>query len=256
MASVGGWTVRVVVAAVFAAIAAWGVVLARRAPPPHGVSTARPVRVRDAAVAAASERGAVRLQGTLVAVPALVARSGRELAVLMVEVDTPDGDGGADSTWRRVLPARVFLSDGDSVVGVEPADVDAAFLPLLAAGALQAGGRLPPDVATQVVPGVGGLPAREGAAVRVRAIGAGAPVLAYGRLTLRDGVASLVRPSAAEPLVLTTMTFAELERELRSRHRLARLAGWSLIVVGALGVLGTIANGLRRGRAGRGARRG
>lgn len=245
-ASVGGWTVRVVVAAVFAAIAAWGVVLARRAPPPHGVSTARPVRVRDAAAAAASERGAVRLQGTLVAVPALVARSGRELAVQMIEVDAGRGDGGVDSTWRRVLPPRVFLSDGDSVVVVEPIDVDAAFLPLLVAGALHAGGRLPPDVATQVIPGVDALPDREGAAVRVRAIGAGAPVLAYGRLALRDGVPSLVRPSATEPLVLTPMTFAELERELRSRHRLARLAGWSLIVVGGLGALATVAGGARR----------
>ena len=244
MASVGGWTVRVVVAAVFAAIAAWGVVLARRAPPPHGVSTARPVRVRDAA--AASGRGAVRLQGTLVAVPTLVARSGRELAVQMIEVDAGEGVAGADSAWRRVLPARVFLSDGDSVVVVEPADVDAAFVPLLAAGALQAGGRLPPDVATQVVPEVGRLPDREGAAVRVRAIGAGAPVLAYGRLALRDGVVSLVRPSAAEPLVLTTMTFAELERELRSRHRLARLAGWSLIVAGGVGAVATAAGGIRR----------
>ena len=256
MARVGGWTVRVVVAAVFAAIAAWGVVLARRAPPPHGVSTARPVRVRDAAVAAASARGRVRLQGTLVAVPTLVARSGRELAVQMLEVDAGEGEGGADSTWRRVLPARVFLSDGDSVVAVEPADVDAAFVPLLAADALLAGGRLPPDVATQVVPEAGRLPDREGAAVRVRAIGAGAPVLAYGRLALRDGVVSLVRPSAAEPLVLTTMTFAELERELRSRHRLARLAGWSLIVAGGVGALGALASGLREDRAGRRLRRG
>jgi hypothetical protein len=235
-----GWGATAIVAVVFGALAAWGALLLRRAPTEHGIVGARTVAVRDAA-AAAGEGTPVRLRGTLVAAPTLVTRGGRELAVQMLEVThAPPGGGEAVVAYRRVQPSQVFLSDGDSVVVIEPDDADPAFLPLLVSGVTQAGGRLPPDVVTQLVAGFDGLPGRAGADVRVRGIGAGRPAVAYGTLVLREGVPSLVPPSTGGPLVLAAMSFTELEREIRSRDRLARLAGWSLVVVGAVGLAGML----------------
>ena len=235
-----GWGATAVVAVVFGALAAWGALLLRRAPAEHAIVDARTVAVRDAATAA-GEPAPVRLHGTLVAAPTLVTRGGRELAVQMLEVThEPPGGGDPVVDYRRVQPSQVFLSDGDSVVVIEPDETDPALLPLLVSGVTQAGGRLPPDVATQLVAGFDDLPDRAGADVRVRGIGAGRPAVAYGTLVLREGVPSLVPPSTGGPLVLAAMSFAELEREIRSRDRLARLAGWSLVIVGAVGLAGTL----------------
>jgi hypothetical protein len=231
------WLPTVVGLALCVALAAWGVALSRRPPAQAGLTETRTVAVREAA-AVAGEAAPVRLRGTLVAMPALRAPDGQEYALQLLEIGDPDGaPDAADGPYRHVLPSQVFLSDGDSVVAVEPADVDASFLPVIVAGTTLRDGRLPPEVAMHVAPGFADLPRREGTRVALRGIRAGAPAAAYGTLVLREGVPSLVRPANGDPFVLTTMTFPELERDLRSRARLDRLGGWTLVALAALGAV-------------------
>lgn len=232
--------------AIGAALVAWGALRLRALPPAAELRETRRVAVRDAAAAADGVTPA-RLQGTLVAAPALLAPDGREYALQLLAVTPPaTGDGGADAPgWARVRPATVFLSDGDSVVVVEPDDLDASYLPLLAGGRTGARGRLPPEVAMHLVPGFADLPADSGAAVALRGIRTGVPVAAYGTLVLREGVPSLARPATGDPYVLSTESFTAVERDLRSRARLARLGPWVRVVLGALLVLFAIARARR-----------
>ena len=251
---VGRWLPTVVALVLCAAVAAWGGVLAAHAPEARALTGTRTVPVREATLAA-GDPAPVRLQGTLVAMPALVAPDGREYALQRLTIarpgDAPAGDAPGDDApgddapgddapagaYGRLLPSQVFLSDGDSVVAVEPADVDPSFLPLVVAGTTLDDGRPPPEVATHVATAFADLPRRPGARVTLRGIRTGEPVAAYGTLVLREGVPSLVRPVNGDPFVLTTMSFPEVERSLRSRERLGRLAGWALVGLGALGAL-------------------
>ena len=240
----GRWLPTVLGLALCAALAAWGVALSRRPPSQRGLTETRAVAVREAA-AVAGERAPVRLRGTLVAMPALQAPDGQEYALQLLEIGQPSdaapdaraAPDAPDAAYRHVLPSQVFLSDGDSVVAVEPADVEAAFLPLLVAGTTLRDGRLPPEVAMHVASGFTDLPHRANVRVALRGIRAGAPVAAYGTLVLREGVPSLVRPANGDPFVLTAMTFPELERDLRSRERLDRLGGWTLVALAGLGAV-------------------
>ena len=236
------WSARwgsLVAVALFAGLAVWGVVLVRRAPPAPGLADTRVVAVRDA-TAAAGHGTPVRLQGTLVGLPALVAPGGKEYALQILEI-TLDGSGRDTpdpvTDYRRLLPPQLFLSDGDSVVAVDPTDLDVSFVPLVATGTTGRDGRLPADVVAAVAPDFTDLPGRADAVVTVRGIEAGVPVVAHGTLVLQEGVPSLVRPANGDPFILTTMSFPEVQRVLRSRDRLDRLYGWGLVVVGALGMV-------------------
>ena len=232
--------------AVCALLLAAGVLLVRRAPPPPAgtpaVAAAPLVAVRDAAGAAGSPE-AVRLQGTLVAMPPLDTPAGRRLALQSVEVG---GGSGAPVAYRRALPAQLFLTDGDSLVALDAADVDPAFLPLAASGIVGDDGALPPDLRVHLAPGMAGLPREPGVRVAAYTIDATSPVLAYGRLVLQEGVPTLVAPSGTGSLVVTTMSADEVDRQLRRAERGALLLGWALIGAGALGALGAGVVALRQ----------
>ncbi len=219
-------------------------VLVRRAPGAVGtpVAAAPLVRVADA-VAAAGGAEPVRLQGTLVALPVLVTPAGRALGLQVVEVG---GGDGAPASYRLAAPAQLFLSDGDSVVQIGAADADPTFLPLVAAGRVDANGRLPPDLRVNLVPGTAGLPREPDTRVLVYAIDVETPVLAHGRLVLQEGVPTLVPPPGASSLVLTPMSAAEVDRRRTSDHRRQVALGWTLVGAGALFAVGAVVAALRR----------
>lgn len=229
-------------------LAVAGIVLVRRAPAADAgpadatVAGAPLVRVRDAVVAAGAAEP-VRLQGSLVAMPPLVTPAGRAIALQVVEVG---GDDGAPAAYRRAAPAQLFLTDGDSIVQVDAADADPAFLPLVAAGRVDADGRLPPDLRVHLAPGMAGLPREPGTRVAVYAIDAETPVLAHGRLVLQEGVPTLLPPPGAASLLLTPMSAAEVDSRRTSDRRRGLALGWSLVGAGALGAVGAAVAGLRR----------
>ena len=200
------------------------------------------VRIGDA-VAAAGTAEPVRLQGTLVALPPLVTPAGRPLGLQVVEVG---GEEGAPASYRRAAPAQLFLTDGDSVVQVGAADADPALLPLVAAGRVDADGRLPPDVRVHLAPEMAGLPREPGTRVVVYAIDVETPVLAHGRLVLQEGVPTLLPPPGAATLVLTPMSAAEVDRRRTSDRRRRLALGWALVGIGALGAVGAAVAALRR----------
>jgi hypothetical protein len=231
------------------ALVVWGIVRIRNAPSAHLLDSARLVAVRDAA-GATGDSTPVRLQGTLVSMPPPVAPDGREYAlqslVISHQSGTP-GSGGRPATYRRIAPAQIFLSDGDSSVAVDPTGLDLELVPVLAEGTTLREGKLPPDLAVHLVPGFTALPTRGAGKATLRAISSGVPAVVYGTLVMQEGVPSLVRPANGDPYVISPLPFAEVRRTIASRDHSSRGLGWTLVVIGALIAIGAVAYGLRSG---------
>lgn len=243
-----GWGSIAVAVLLGVVLAVWGIVRIRNAPHIRGLDDAQTIAVRDAA-AAAGDSTPVRLQGVLVTVPPLVAPDGEEYALqtlVITHKSSSPGSAGRTTDYRRIAPAQIFLTDGDSTVAIDPTGLDLAPVPVLADGKTQRDGVLPPDLTVHLVPGFTALPTRGGGDVTLRAIESGVPVVAYGTLLLQEGVPSLVRPTNGDPYVISPLSFAEVRRMIASRDRTSRGLGWAMVIVGALVALGALAYGLRR----------
>ncbi|HEU4628948.1 MAG TPA: GIDE domain-containing protein [Gemmatimonadaceae bacterium] len=242
-----GWGSIALIALLGAALAVWGLVRVRSSPGVRGLDDARTVAIREAA-AAAGDSTPVRLQGVLVTVPPLVAPDGEEYALqtlVITHSSSTPGSAGRTTDYRRIAPAQIFLSDGDSAVAVDPTGLDLPPVPVLAEGRTQRDGVLPPDLAVHLVPGFTELPTRGGGDVTLRAIESGVPVVAYGTLVLQEGVPSLVRPANGDPYLISPLSFAEVRRMIASRDRTSRGLGWSMVVLGALVAIAALAYGAR-----------
>ena len=231
------------------ALVGWGVVRIRSAPSAYGLDRARLVAVREAAEAA-GDSTPVRLQGTLASIPPLIAPDGRSYAIQTLVIShqsgTP-GSAGRPANYRRIAPAQIFLSAGDSSIAVDPTELDLELVPVLARGTTLRDGKLPPDLAAEIVPGFTGLPTRGAGDATLRAIESGVPVEVYGTLVLQEGVPSLVRPANGDPYVISPLSFAEVRSTIAGRDHSSRGLGWTLVVIGALIAIGAVAYGLRGG---------